>query len=128
MSTDDYLYLTWRPPNGKIYYIVGTLSKKEHFEFAYGHAVDDAIKNGFTPLISFPDLNKVYKSKDMFPAFACRLPDKNRRDIENILQKYGMTEYDEYEFLKRSGARLPIDTLWFIEPQPVRFEGFKNEN
>lgn len=72
---DDFIYLVWENHKSNKYYIVGTLSRKEQFEFAYGYGVDNAIKNGFTPLVSFPDFNKVYKSKDMFPAFACRLPD-----------------------------------------------------
>jgi HIRAN domain. len=33
-----------------------------------------------------------------------------------ILDKYGLTEYDDYMLLKRSGARLPIDSLEFIDP------------
>ena len=32
------------------------------------------------------------------------------------MQKYGLEEYDEYMLLKRSGARLPIDSLEFIDP------------
>lgn len=36
--------------------------------------------------------------------------------MKEILQKYGLNEYDEYMLLKRSGARLPIDSLEFIDP------------
>lgn len=67
-------------------------------------------------MVSFSDINKTYQSEVMFPSFACRLPDKRRRGIEGILKKYGLTEYDEFELLKQSGARLPIDTFSFIMP------------
>lgn len=44
------------------------------------------------------------------------MPDRKRRGIEKILSKYDLQEYDEFKLLKRSGARLPIDTLEFIDP------------
>ena len=52
----------------------------------------------------------------MFPVFSSRLPDRRRKGIEKILEKYGLTEFDKYELLKKSGARLPIDTYEFIDP------------
>ena len=44
------------------------------------------------------------------------MPDPKRKGIEAILNKYGLEEYDAYKLLKRSGARLPIDNLEFIDP------------
>ena len=32
------------------------------------------------------------------------------------MEKYKLEEYDSYELLKRSGAKLPIDNLQFIDP------------
>lgn len=48
--------------------------------------------------------------------FASRLPDGKRKDIKKVLHKYGLREYDAYELLKASGARLPIDSLKFVDP------------
>jgi len=112
----DYIYLIWKDPKSGRRYTIGELSKDGYYEFAYGHEIDEAIKAGFEPLISFDKLNEVYRSEKMFPTFASRLPDKKRRGIEKILSKYGLEEYDEYKLLKRSGARLPIDNLEFIDP------------
>lgn len=112
----DFIYLIWKEPNTRRNYIVGQLSKNGHYEFAYGHEVEKAIKVGFELMISFDDINEVYKSDTLFPTFSSRLPDKKRRGIEKILLKYGLQEYDEYKLLKRSGARLPIDNLEFIDP------------
>ncbi|MBU3181659.1 hypothetical protein [Clostridium psychrophilum] len=47
----------------------------------------------------------------MFPAFSSRLPDKRRKDVKEILAKY-----DAFELLKKSGGKLPIDSLKFIDP------------
>lgn len=112
----DYIYLIWKEPKTRRNYIVGQLSKNSQYEFAYGHEVGEAIKKGFELLIPFNDINKIYKSDTLFPTFTSRLPDRKRRGIEKILSKYGLKEYDEYKLLKRSGAKLPIDNLEFIDP------------
>lgn len=112
----DYLYLIWKEPIRRRNYIVGELSKNGQYEFSYGHEVGEAIKKGFELLIPFEDINKTYKSDTLFPAFSSRLPDRKRRGIKRILEKYGLKEFDEYKLLKRSGARLPIDSLEFIDP------------
>lgn len=112
----DYLLLVWKDPKKKRRYIVGELSKNGQFEFAYKHEVDEAIKAGFELLIAFPEITKIYTSDKLFPVFASRLPDPKRKGIEAILEKYGLTEYDSYTLLKRSGARLPIDNFEFIDP------------
>ena len=111
----DYLYLIWHDKVSKKQYIVGTLSKNGKYEFEYNEEVDLAIKNGFTLLTAFPKREK-YECETLFPAFLSRLPDKKRSDIANILNKYGLAEYDAYQLLKRSGAKLPIDDIYFIDP------------
>jgi len=35
--------------------------------------------------------------------------------INTTSLSYGMTEYDEFELLKRSGAKLPTDNYEFVE-------------
>ncbi len=112
----DYLYLIWKCETTRRQYIVGQLSRNGQYEFQYCGEVEEAMNAGFKPLISFENINETYIGKELFPAFSSRLPDRKRRDIDKILKKYGLTEYDSYEFLKRSGARLPIDNLQFIDP------------
>jgi len=112
----DYLYLIWKDPVTRRNYIVGQLSKNSQYEFSYGYEVKEAMEKGFELLISFEDIEKVYKSDTLFPTFSSRLPDRKRRGIEKILAKYDLEEFNDYKLLKRSGARLPIDTLEFIDP------------
>lgn len=112
----DYIYLVWKDSETRRQYIVGQLSKNGQFEFNYGFEVEAAIEKGFKLLISFEDIDKVYKNDILFPVFSSRLPDKKRKEIDKILLKYGLEEYDDYKLLKRSGARLPIDDLEFIDP------------
>lgn len=112
----DCLYLIWKDPQSRRQFIVGMLEKNGNFIFEYGKDVDEAVKHGFSPLVSFPNLHEKYVNENLFPVFASRLPDKRRKDIKRILKKYDLPEYDEYLLLKRSGARLPIDSLEFIDP------------
>jgi len=112
----DYIYLVWKDIKTRRQYIVGQLSKNGQFEFSYGFEVKEAIENGFKLLISFEQIDKVYKSDILFPVFSSRLPDMKRKGIEKILSKYGLDNYDDYKLLKRSGAKLPIDNLEFIDP------------
>ena len=112
----DYLYLVWQDKVSRRQYIVGQLSKNGRYEFCYSNEIEEAQKAGFELLVAFNDRNKIYYSDTLFMAFASRLPDKKRKDIQQILQKYGLQEYDAYELLKASGASLPIDSLKFVDP------------
>lgn len=118
VNEKDFLYLIWHDRKTKKQYIVGTLTKNGKYEFEYSNEIEEAMENGFNLLIAFPDKSKKYENDMLFPAFATRLPDEKRVDIDTILEKYKMKKYDAYELLKRSGAKLPIDDLEFIDPIP----------
>ena len=82
INNRDYLYLIWKDYRTKQRYIIGELSKNGKYEFKYRiKEIDNAIKNGFKPLIAFANINEVYESYDMFPAFSSRLPDKRRKNL-----------------------------------------------
>ena len=111
----DYLLLIWKDPETRRNYTVGKLTRGDCFTFQYYDEAENAEEAGWKLLGAFPTYQE-YRSNTMFPVFSSRLPDKKRRDIQNILEKYGLMEYDEFELLRRSGARLPIDTYEFIDP------------
>ena len=110
----EFLYLVWQCTSNGRQYIVGELSKNKQYEFCYCEEIEEAMRNGFKPLISFSKTDVVYRSEELFPAFSSRLPDRKRKDIDKILNQYGLNEYDAYELLKRSGAKLPTDNLQFV--------------
>ena len=114
----DYIYLSWKDYKTRQRYMIGELSRYGKYEFKYRvKDVEDAIKNGFEPLIAFPNINEVYENYDIFPAFSSRLPDKRRKDVNEILAKYKLDKYDSFELLKKSGGKLPTDSLEFIDPK-----------
>lgn len=112
---DQLLYLIWKDPQTRRNYTVGTLSKHQGYSFEYCAEAENAEEAGWKGLKAFPE-KKQYNSDVLFPVFSSRLPDRKRRDIKTILKKYGLDDYDEFDLLKKSGARLPIDTYELIDP------------
>ena len=110
----DILYLVWKDKDNNKYKI-GELYKEDNsFYFRYLLAtVKTAIENGFELLVAFPQLNALYDNPQLFPAFASRVPDKRRPEIKKILETYNMTEYDEFELLKRSKGKTQTDNYEF---------------
>lgn len=112
----DLVYLVWTDVNTGNKYKIAELYKKDgkfYFKYILDN-VKEAQKNGFTLLIAFPQINATYENPHLFAVFGARLPDKRRPEIKEILATYGMTEYDEFELLKRSGAKLPTDNYEFV--------------
>jgi len=116
MVERNFLYIIWKNPQTRRNYIVGKLSKEDAgYSFEYCNEYSNAMESGWKLIQAFPEIKK-YESKELFPVFASRLPDRKRRNINDILKKYGLTSFDGYELLKQSGGRLPIDTIEFINP------------
>lgn len=116
MATNNYLFLIWKDPKTRKNYTIGKLSHNGNYNFSYFETATGAAKAGWEPLEAFPELDRTYESENLFPIFSSRLPDRKRRDIKKILEKYELSEFDEFQLLRKSGARLPIDTYEFVDP------------
>ena len=116
MREHNYLYLIWKDPKSRRNYTVGSLEKTEiGYAFEYCKEYKEAQGAGWMLIQAFPT-EKRYESEELFPVFMSRLPDKKRKNIEEILKKYGLDDYDGFELLRKSGGRLPIDTFEFVDP------------
>ena len=113
----DLVYLVWTDvKTGNKYKVAKLYKENDTFYFKYIlENVKEAQKNGFKLLIAFPQINALYDNPKLFATFATRLPEPNRPEIKAILETYGMAEYDAFELLKRSGAKLPTDNYEFIK-------------
>ena len=109
------LYLIWNDPESHSNYVVGRLLRDTTYHFLYYGDYKEAQGKGWRFLPAFP-LDVEYESDELFSAFACRLPDRKRHGIEDILKKYGLESYDEFELLRAGGGKLPIDSYSFIDP------------
>lgn len=112
----DLVYLVWKDvKTGNKYKVAKLYKENGTFYFKYIiENVKEASKNGFELLIAFPQINALYDNPELFAVFASRLPEPTRPEIKEILATYGMTEYDDFELLKRSGAKLPTDNYEFV--------------
>lgn len=113
---NNTLFLVWtnRITHTKTY--IGQLTKTDKgYTFKYLDTFDNVNIPIWANIIPFNDRKKIYESTKMFVPFANRLPDRKRVDIDNILNKYGLTTYDEFELLRRTKSKLPIDNYSFEE-------------
>lgn len=110
------LKIYWKEPKNHRRLHVGNLSYvNDEYVFQYEADYKYLLDKGFLPIIPFFEFTEKYTSKTLFPAFACRLPDPKRKDINYILAKYGLSEYNAFQLLAKSGGRSPSDRLEFIE-------------
>lgn len=80
---------------------IGTLQLEEgEWTFRYSEAfkAQDEIK----PITEFPRLEKVYKSKDLFPFFVHRIPSLSQPKVQKTISRENI-ELDEASLLKRFG-------------------------
>jgi len=127
-ATENTLLVIWQDSNTRLRHIIGELCKNNGFNFRYMTEKTQELKSiGFNSLTAFPDFEKNYFSNYLFPAFSSRLPDKRRSDMSVILSHYNMDTYDEFELLKKSGGKLPIDSLEFVEPIDLLDKNIKRQ-
>jgi len=89
--------------------LIGELAKSEN-EYFFKYTPKKADKpEGFFRVPTFKDVNRVYKSDRLFLFFVNRLYDRGRPDLPQLLEKYGLRNYDEWELLKATKARLLTD-------------------
>jgi hypothetical protein len=105
----DIMYLTKTDSNGNKY-LIGELAKAAN-EYTFRYTPEAADKpEGFIKVPTFKDMSRVYKSESLFLFFVSRLFDRKRPDLPQLLENYGLSEYDEWELLKATRARLMTDS------------------
>ncbi len=127
MSNTAYeLWLIWQNPSSRQRYHVGNLVHTlSGYTFKYTkegpRTLEDALKDGYVPHLSFPDLNKEYQSNSLFAAFSRRLPDTKRSDFKDILKILGLSsDYTVMDLLRATGGRLATDSYEFVVPVNLR--------
>ena len=105
----DTMYLTKTDGNGDKY-LIGELIKNDN-EYTFRYTLEALDKpEGFIKVPTFKDFDRVYKSDKLFLFFANRLFDRKRPDLPQLLESFGLNEYDEWELLKATQARLMTDS------------------
>jgi HIRAN domain len=117
------LFLAWQDPKSRNWFPIGCLElNDEKYTFCYISGVKKAMsESGFQPLYSFPELEKVYVSKTLFPLFANRLMPSSRPDYQNYIQWLSIEREasDDMSILVRSGGRKATDDFEIFScPEP----------
>ncbi|MEO8658974.1 MAG: DNA-binding protein [Bryobacteraceae bacterium] len=117
------LFLAWQDPVGRRWFPVGRLEHSDGlYSFVYTKGAEQArVKAGFHALPSFPELQTVYVSEELFPLFSNRLLPRSRPEYRDYLEWLSVPESDAdpVAILARSGGTRVTDTLEvFPCPEP----------
>lgn len=115
MKTPKTLFLAWQDPISRYWFPIGRLTfDGSTYQFVYTKGVKEAEeKSAFKPLSSFPRLDKVYTSTQLFPVFANRLMSRSRPDYQRFIEWLNIPagENDPITILARSAGERETDTL-----------------
>ena len=113
------VFVAWQNPETRGYIPVARLAQttssqcQDCFEFVYIQAAREAMQQGFLPFLAFPDLELVYRSRQLFPMFANRVLSGSRPDYAEHLEQLGLppSTSSPILILSRSGGRRVTDSL-----------------
>lgn len=118
----ETLFLAWQDPKKKKLFPIGRLiSWDKYYQFDYTKGALIAKKESyFHELASFPSLEKVYVSEELFPVFSNRLLPRSRPEYKNYLKWMSIAQGEDNPMLllARSGGKRVTDNLQvFSSPQ-----------
>ncbi len=121
-DTNNSLWVTWKEPSTRERFVIGLLEvKNEKYYFKYlenegENNLKKAMEKGFKFLPAFPE-EKIYESETLFYTFQNRLPNRKRKDVQELLFNTGLTnESSDFELLRETMGILPTDTFEFLIP------------
>ena len=116
---DEILWLVWKE-NDKSFKVGELHRRDDKYYFKYDvEGVEKASKYNFKVLPYLPKVDAEYFREELFRSFADRIPNKTKRNIDDLLRQYGLREYDEFELLKRTGGKSENDNLEFVDPNEL---------
>ena len=125
------LYLAWQNPSSRQWMPVGRLTRHEtepaEYEFTYTEGARHARRSvPFWQVPGFPDLDRQYRSTEMFPAFSDRLMNSGRPDRAEYLSYLDLDvdNWDEVAELAVSGGRAHSDRFEMFPEVVPGAEGY----
>ena len=112
------LFVAWQTPSAsRAWFPIGRLDAdvaNEAFEFAYTQGAVEAQRKGeFSPLLAFPDMQRRYTSRELFPLFKNRVLDPKRKDFAEYVDWLALdaNHRDPIEILSITGGERQTDSL-----------------
>ena len=112
---EQTLFLAWHgAEENRLWFPVGRLDadvKRANYRFRYTEGAERARQEaGFPLLLEFPDLNRDYRSPELFPLFQNRIMSPVRPDFQSYLKALSLDEDAEpIEILAANGGRRITD-------------------
>jgi hypothetical protein len=110
------LYVLSKPFDGKRR-LIGELLENDG-EYTFKYKLGGKFPEWFLQLEFFSNPQKIYTGAEVRPFVESIVPDRNLWCISAALKAAGLTEYDEWGFLKYSGAINPSDDVFLFEEIP----------
>lgn len=133
MKAIGTIYLAWRKGKGSRRKLVGIIKKNASDGIRFRYLLDgvkEAEKEGFTPYIDFPDINKEYK-ENVLEIFGQRLIKSERPDQQKYLDFWDIdSQYkdDKYYLLAYTQGMQSNDNFEFLADfHPVKGLSFVSE-
>ena len=128
------LYLAWQHRSSRRWFPVGRLIRHDSstgaFEFSYIQGAKEAEESGFRTIPAFPNLERRYRSSELFPTFRNRVMNTRRVDRPVYLRQLGLDadDCDELTELSVSGGRSYTDSFEVFPPiEPDPDGGFRTQ-
>ena len=83
---------------------LGTL-ERDGREFLFRYDRDFAASRDAKPISAFPDMTREYRSEDLWPFFAVRLPPVEREDVQAAMKRRHIPESDILRLLAELSGR-----------------------
>ena len=90
------IFVAWRNPETRRFTPVARLAQivgddcQNCFEFVYIRAAQEAMRHGFLPFLAFPELEELYRARQLFPMFGNRILPTSRPDFPEYLEQLGL--------------------------------------
>ncbi len=82
---------------------VGTLTVQDgYWQFEYS---EEFKRSDLRPIVEFPEVDRIYKSKELWQFFVMRIPSPEQPEVEEIIRREHIKEDDAITLLKRFGIR-----------------------
>jgi HipA-like protein len=94
--------------------VIGIL-RAAHGEWSFAYSDEFKKQPELKPLVEFPDLEKRYTSKHLWPSFVMRLPSLKQAEIQDVLRREKIDASDEVQLLRRFGHRTIANPFELIE-------------
>jgi HipA-like protein len=83
---------------------VGTLHR-EGDGWVFNYSASFARQRMVAPIVNFPVVGREYRSKELWPFFALRIPSVTQANVQAFLRRQGRTEADAADLMQEFGRR-----------------------